>query len=707
MIDRIKKLTEKTIKGEMWIEHTDTEYDREDIFLSPLTMNAKRTYEYILNQKPFINECTAFTGFLGFRGNVMGDNFTRCGHVNYKEMDRLFYNQPIDSLVTWEFQHSVADFEKVIRIGINGFREEIQEAMKTHKDAERLEFLSALELMTKAMEGWAEKCHTEAKKQADEAKNEETANMLYKLANALKKVPMNPAETFYEAILSLYFTYAFVPDSIGCIDRYLYPFYKKEIEAGTLTEEEAKAYLQELFLMLQARIHISSDRFTRGGESHFCIGGYLENGEDSFNELSKLIVDSLMELPTWIPQISLRWTKKTPSDVLKYMMDCERKDPNKRIAFVNDESRIKALMEFGDFPFELACKYTMVGCNEPQLPGGIFLGGCDTNGLKPVEHTFFNRTEAITNAKSFDEFYAIFEEELFKVMDKILEYYNNFQSVRARDKNYVGSMFYEGAIERAKSITEGGSKNAIASIQIFGISNVIDSLTVVKQFVYDNKTISMGELVSALSANWNEYENLRNIILKKAEFFGNDTDISNEIADRYADSLKKYLKDIKSDLGHKFMIGNLIGYNQHNKWFGAGTKATPDGRFDGDSMNFGIGQSEGKDREGISALLNSVAKLNSHTILCGSTVTNVLIDEQLIINDDNFEKTVKLFETYLRCGGLHFQLTYVSKEDLKAAKVSPDEYKNLRVRVSGFSDYFVRLNEDLQDEIIERTEKVC
>ena len=154
------------------------------------------------------------------------------------------------------------------------------------------------------------------------------------------------------------------------------------------------------------------------------------------------------------------------------------------------------------------------------------------------------------------------------------------------------------------------------------------------------------------------------------------------------------------------MIGNLIGYNQHNKWFGAGTKATPDGRYNGDSMNFGIGQSEGKDREGLSALLNSVAKINSHSVLAGSTVTNVLIDEQLIVNDDNFEKTVKLFETYLKNGGLHFQLTYVSKDDLKAAKVSPDEYKNLRVRVSGFSDYFVRLNEDLQDEIIERTEKV-
>ena len=139
-------------------------------------------------------------------------------------------------------------------------------------------------------------------------------------------------------------------------------------------------------------------------------------------------------------------------------------------------------------------------------------------------------------------------------------------------------------------------------------------------------------------------------MLKKTEFFENDQDISNKMGNRYATSLKEYLKNKKSVIGYKFMIGNLIGYNQYNKQFGDGTKATPDGRYDGDIMNFGIGQSEEKDRERISALLNSVAKLNSHSILSGSTVTNVLIDEQIIKNENNFEKTVKFFETFLKNG---------------------------------------------------------
>ena len=157
---------------------------------------------------------------------------------------------------------------------------------------------------------------------------------------------------------------------------------------GKLTEGKAKEYMQELFLMLQARINKASDRFYRGGESHFCIGGYLENGEDGFNQLSKLIVESLMALPTWIPQISLRWTKKTPREVLKFMLDCERHDPNKRIAFVNDEPRLKGLMEYPGLSNKEAVNYTMMGCNELALPGGMVFGFDPFNILRSVENTF-------------------------------------------------------------------------------------------------------------------------------------------------------------------------------------------------------------------------------------------------------------------------------------------------------------------------------
>ena len=236
-----------------------------------------------------------------------------------------------------------------------------------------------------------------------------------------------------------------------------------------------------------------------------------------------------------------------------------------------------------------------------------------------------------------------------------------------------------------------------------GIPNVIDSLIVVKQFVFDEQVFSMKELIDALQANWEGYEALRTLILNKGDFFGNDTDRSNAIAQMLYRSFYDFLKDKTNLFGYHWLVGDLFGYNPHFKWFGENTQATPDGRHRGDNLKFGLGQSEGKDRNGLSALLNAVAKVDPNGIGCGSTVTNLLIDEELIRNDEYFEKTVALLETYFKSGGVHFQLNYVSKEDLRKAKLRPEEYKNLRVRVSGFSEYFVKLKEPIQDEIIRRT----
>lgn len=703
MTERIGKLVKKTVAGGMYVSPVKTDYDRCDLFLSPIKMSAKRVCEYIRNQEPLIVPESCFTGLITFDGSVEGDVFNRSGHKNFNIAWEKFYNKPVDNLLTFEWQHSVGDFAKIINGGIVSIKDEIKKSIEKHKnDAEATQFLETQSDICDALIDWASKCSEKALSFSKTVSNEKYKKNLEKLSRALKNVPKKSASSFYEAILSLYVCYGLIPDSIGLIDRYLYPFYKSDIESGALTKEEASEYLQELFLMLQARIPIFSDRFYRGGESHFCVGGYLENGEDGFNELSKLIVDSLMELPTWIPQISLRWTPKTPHEVLHYMMDCERKDPNKRIAFVNDVPRINGLMKYTGFSHEKAVHYTMIGCNEIAMPGGIVFGFDPMNIVRCVQNTFFNRSDDIINAKTFDEFYDIFQEEMFKDLSEADRIGNGFQTIRERDCNLVSSIFIDGCIESAKSVTQGGTNTYIAVGLLIGISNVIDSLSVTKQLVFDEKRITMEQLIDALRNNWNGFEDLREYILKKGDFFGNDEACSNDIAHRFFKSLDEW-NDGNNYLRKKLVFGNLVGYNEHHKFFGNNTKATPDGRFQGDMISFGIGQSEGKDRNGLAALLSSVAKCDPYSVLTGPSVTNVLLDEQLIKNDENFEKLVYLFEAYFKMGGTHFQLTYVSKEDLINAKKSPDKYKNLRVRVSGFSDYFVFLNEGLQDEIIQRT----
>lgn len=705
MNDRIKKLVHKTIKGEMWVESVKTKYDRKDLFLSPVKMSGKRVCEYILNQDVLVLEESCFTGLMKFDGSVEGDVFNRAGHKNFEMAMAKFYNNPVDNLLTFEWQHSVGDFSKIINLGLNGIKRNIQKSKEFHKSQkEALEFLDTQTDLCNAIIKRAQIGAEKALIISEQTVNQEYKENLIRLSNGLKKVPENPAETFYEAVLSLYFCYSFIPDSIGLIDRYLYPFYENDIKTGILTADKAKEYLQELFLMLQARIHKDSDRFFRGGESHFCIGGYIQNGEDGFNELSRLIVESLMELPTWIPQISLRWTKKTPREVLKFMLDCERKDPNKRIAFVNDEPRIKGLMNHTDLSFDEAVNYTMMGCNELALPGGMVFGFDPFNIVRSVENTFYKRSEEIAKVADFEEFYAIFEQELFSDLWAAEKISKGFQEIRSRDCNIVSNIFLEGCIENAKSCTQGGLTRYIAVGLPIGLSNVIDSLSITKQFVFDENFITIEELIDALKFNWQGYEDLRSFILKKGNFFGNDDNCSNKIAQRLFNSLSKW-NNTENYLGQKWLFGNLIGYNEHHKFFGSALNATPDGRKKGDMINFGIGQTEGKDRNSLTALLNSIAKCDPDAVLTGPSVTNVLLDEGLITNDEHFEKLIDLFQTYFQNGGTHFQLTYVSKEDLINAKNDPKNYKNLRVRVSGFSDYFIFLSDALQDEVIARTEK--
>ncbi len=703
MNKRIESLLQKTIAGEMYVYPVKTDYDRCDLFLSPVKMSGKRVCEYIKNQEPLIFPESCFPGIITFDGSVEGNVFNRNGHKNFAIASENFYNKPVDNLLTFEWQHSAGDFGKIINIGINGIKDNIKKSTEIHKDnANAIEFLETQTDICDSIIEWAKKCSKKAIMISKSISDKTYKRNLKRLSMSLKNVPENPASNFYEAILSLCICFGLLPDSIGLIDRYLYPFYKSDIDRDILSKEEAAEYLQELFLMIQGRTHISSDRFYRGGESHFCVGGYLENGEDGFNELSKLIVDSLIELPTWIPQISLRWTPKTPHEVLRYMMDCERKDSNKRIAFVNDEPRIKGLMKYTGLSYKRAVNYTMIGCNEIALPGGIVFGFDPMNIVRCVQNTFFNRSNDIIKAKTFDEFYDIFQEEMFKDLYEADKIGLGFQTIRSRDCNLVSNMLIDGCIENAKSVTQGGTDTYIAVGLLIGISNVIDSLSVTKQLVFDEKQITMKQLIEALQNNWNSFEELREYILKKGVFFGNDEACSNDIAHRFFKSLDKW-NDGNNYLRKKLVFGNLVGYNQHHKFFGDNTKATPDGRFDGDMISFGIGQSEGKDRNGLTALLSSVAKCDTYSILTGPSVTNILLDEQLVKNDENFEKLVYLFETYFKMGGTHFQLTYVSKEELINAKKSLDKYKNLRVRVSGFSDYFVFLNEGLQDEIIQRT----
>ena len=700
---RISKLTDLTLRGEMYARPKRTEYDRNDIFLSAPERDIKQLCEFIRNQEPVLTEYQTMTGFINFDDSVPGDAFRRKGHASFQALKASHYRKPIDNLSTFEWQHATADYQTVLEKGLLGIIEDIHASEKRHTEPSKLAFLHALLDVTNAIIAWANQCADRADALAESVENPEYKENLIRLAQTLRRVPAHPPQTFYEAVLTIYLCFFADPDSVGMLDRYLAPFYFRDLEQNTLTREEAKEYLQELFLMLQAATPYESNNFTRGGESHFCIGGYLPNGEDGFTDLSRLILEALVELPTYIPQVTLRWTKKTPREAFRFALDCERHDPHKRIAFQNDEKRLKCYTEICGFPFEKAVNYTTIGCNEPAFVGTITGSTSAVNLLRSTETLFHKKPERILAAETFDAFYAIFLEEFFADLDTALALDDAYNRVRARDVNYISSIFFQGCIEKATSMTQGAGETVVASPFCMGITNTIDSLIVVRQFVFDEKRFTMSELVDALQKNWQGFEEMRTLIMKEGDFFGNDTERSNEVARRFYQSIYEHLKGKKNLFGYQFLIGDLTGYLLHFKWFGEKMGATPDGRYAGDALKFGLGQSEGRDRKGLSALLNAIATVDPNGIGCGATVTNLMIDEQLVRNEDHFEKTVDLLQTYFEKGGVHFQLTYVSKEDLLKAKENPDAYKNLRVRVSGFSDYFVKLSGAHQDDVISRT----
>jgi len=703
MNERIRKLADITLKGEAYAHPTQTEFDREDLFLPRQRKESKRLCEFILNQEPVLFECSRMTGFFNCDGSVVGDAFRRSGHAAFDEVRKSFYLKPVDNLSTFEWQHATADYQRVLEKGIKGIIVDIDASLRVHTGEEETGFLLAIRDVAHALISWAHKCSLKAHELAQQVENKAYRQNLETLAQAILRVPENKPSSFYEAVLTIYLCFSADPDSVGTLDRYLWPFYQQDMANGTLKREEAKEYLQELFLMLQAATKISSPNFTRGGESHFCIGGYLPDGSDGFTELSALILESLLDLPTWIPQVTFRWTAKTPKEVFRYVLDCERRDPHKRIAFQNDEKRLKCYTEICGFPFEKAVGYTTVGCNEPAFLGAITGSNSKINILRCVETLFHKQSEQLLKAQTFEAFYELFVQNLFADLETAYAYDDKYNRERAKDINYLSSLFFNGCIEKARSLTQGAGDIVIASPMCIGIPNVIDSLIIVRQFVYDEKIVSMAELVQALKNNWEGFEDLHTLIKKKGDFFGNDTDRSNAVAQQLYQSLYEFLKDKTNLFGYHWLIGDLLGYNIHHQWFGEQTAATPDGRQAGEQLQFGLGQSGGRDRNGLAALLNAIAKVDPNGIGCGSTVTNLSIDEQLIRNDDYFEKLADMLETYFLNGGVHFQLTYVSREELLCAQKTPEDYRHLRVRVTGFADYFVKLHRAIQEDIINRT----
>ena len=706
-VGRIRRLLAEALDHDVMPVPTRVEYDPADLGLPEPVRIGKRLKEYLAAQPIRIRPDEELVGWVRFDGSVESDFFQRIGHRAFVKAafgESGYYCKPQGALVTFEWQHSAIDFRKLVNGGLVQLRREIAASKaKWAGNKDRLNYLRGMELTLDGIEASVanavRSCREHAAKEPDAARKAK----LLEMAARCERVPMKPATSFLDAVQSVYFCYNYLADSVGRLDQYLAPFYTADIGRGVLTREQAEEALQELFIYIDAHTSHESRNYDRTAECQITLGGLTPDGKDGWNELSKLIAEAALALDLKRPSISFRWHPGTRRETLRFILDCERKDPNLRIALDGDMPRIEGYTRRFGVPLEVARDYAMTGCNELIFPGGISFGGCKANMLRCMDRLFSLRGGKLVGCRTWADFQKLFEDELRRDLEEIFRWCDRFNEMRAGDCNVLSALFLAGCIENAESPTRGGCSRSIPQLLLMGTPNLIDSLCIVRQFVFEEKRCTMAELVAALAANWEGNEKLREEIAREGWFYGQNDPFTNGMAQYVHATIGHIAEGHRDRHGLKFDFGNLQGYNNHGELFGAVTGPTPDGRRAGEAISFGSGPAMNHGNDAATSVLLAAAKMDPGHVMCGGAIMNLQLPASTVYDDNEFEKVVLLVETYFREGGIHLQLNHVSRETLIDAQKHPEKYPNLRVRVSGFSGYFVRMKKSIQDEIIART----
>lgn len=494
--------------------------------------------------------------------------------------------------------------------------------------------------------------------------------------------------------------------SLGRIDQMYYPYYRHDIDSGIMSLEEMKELIRYFYLKLQAG--------KRYADQPFSIGGVNENGEDATNDLSYLLLDVYDGLKIHNPKIHICYHENLPLKLIKQVLDLIRRG-NSSFVLINGEAVIKGYEKIG-IPEEESRLYVPFGCYEPILQGKEepMIGASWLNMPKAIEFALNSGVDMKTNIpfgprtsdnfESYDDFYQAFLLQLKYIIeftkDNILKQDRYHMQINPSPV-YSGSI--TSCIEKGKDIFDGGTKYHNTSIKCCGIATVVDSLLMVKKYVYDEKKISFKELREALLNNWKGYEKLRLMIRKDRLKYGNHI----KEADMLSRDVYKYAAELivnqKNNSGGVFRMGcdsitNCIV-------FGRRMGATPDGRMYGEATSKNFCATNGMDREGVTAYIQSVTAMDSSDFVNGA-VMDFILHPSMVQGDAGLDAMYKMVKTYFDLGGYAIQGNVMDIEMLKEAQKNPEEYKTLQVRVCGWNEYFVEMSHDVQEEFIKQLEGV-
>jgi formate C-acetyltransferase len=627
--------------------------------------------------------------------------------------------------------HTVLD-DKIYRKGMLDFKRDIADALAAldflndREAYDKREQLKAMAIACDAVIVFANRHAKLALEMAAGARDAKRKAELEKIADVCTHVPTYAPRDFYEALQYYWFCHLAVITELngwdsfnpGHLDQHLLPFYEKGMADGTLTPEGVRELLEAFFIKFNnhpAPPKVGVTAAESGTYTDFAninIGGLLTNGPDGSNKISHILLDIVDEMHLLQPSTNIQLSCKTPDALLKHALRVIRKGYGFPSVF-NADAVVQEQLRQGK-TVEDARAGGCSGCVEVGAFGkeAYILTGY-FNLVKVLELTIHNGINPLTGRqlglrtgepdkfRSFDELFAAFRKQL-----------KHFIDIKIRGNQLIERMYattmpapflsiiIDDCIKKGKDYNAGGARYNNNFIQLVGIGSITDSFSAIKQAVFDEKTIRMGELVGILDANFEGQEPLRQRLVNRIHKYGNDDDYADEIMVETFNACFEEIDGRPNTKGGQYRM-EMLPTTCHI-YFGEVTGAMPDGRKAHRPLSEGISPVQGADRHGPTAVIQSAAKMDQ--LKTGGALLNMKFSPSLVGDENGLDKWAHLIRSYFKMDGHHVQFNVVRAETLRKAQTEPESHRDLIVRVAGYSDYFCDLSVELQDEIISRTE---
>jgi len=619
----------------------------------------------------------------------------------------------------------------ILEKGFRGVKERAEQKLKeldyaTISDFDKRKFWEAVIICCETTKLLGQRYADKAREMAEKEKNLRRKEEMLQIADICDWVPWNPPRTFWEALQAIQFTQIALYTEENCssvgpgrMDQFLYPFYKKDLEEGKLTRVGAQELTECMWIKMAEiifTINADSAMYFAGYQPFHCVtvGGVKRNKQDATNELSYIMVQASMDTRLHAPSLNVRIHPQTPDDFLMKVCDLISLGTGQPAVFF-DPTAARMLLRLG-VQIEDVYDWCVAGCVELNVPGKMsrwaegnrysYATAVEWALFDGVSHVFQKKMGLSTgdprSFKTYEEFKEAVKRQLaYLIRHAVIDTQTVEKAHQVRLPKPLMSCCIEDCVENGIEIMHGGARyNCGPGFETTGIADLADSITAVKKLVYEEKLLTMDELMIALENNFEGYEDIRQTLINKAPKYGNDIDevdfAGAEILDFAVTETEKY-RGIK---GSKFLDGlvPVIANVPHGKaiW------ALPSGRKAMQPLADGISPYMGYDRSGPTAVVKSICKINHDNHF--ATLLNLKFSPELLKDEKGKRNLIGLLRTEMELGGYHVQFNVVSAEVLQDAQRHPEKYPDLLVRVAGYSACFVDLSKEMQDVIIARTE---